>query len=191
MTEEVRLKSHLYRASGEGLPATLTMPEWRRTLADFHDRCAYCGSAAVDVLEHFVPISRGGGTTPGNCLPACEPCDSRKAGKRPDDLNDVFGAETMRCLRAYLTGRSTGVDVVPKAPRAPRVHRIDGVMTSTKLSRDQRAAVDAIAAHRRRTTARVGYTVADALREAVNLLIAANPLAAHPAPKSKRAKGGS
>lgn len=188
MTEEARLKSHLYRASGDGLPATLTMPEWRRTLADFHDRCAYCGSADIDVLEHFVPISRGGGTTPGNCLPACEGCDSRKAGKMPDDLDATFGAETMRGLRLYLAGRSTGVDVVPKPARVRHIHRIDGVMTSTKLSHAQRASVEAIVDHRRRTTSRCGYNVSDALREAVNLLIAANPL---PAPKRKRApKGG-
>ena len=116
MTEEARLKSHLYRASGDGLPATLTMPEWRRTLADFHGRCAYCGGTDVSVMEHFVPVARGGGTTAGNCLPSCEPCNATRGGKHPDALDATLGAATLAGLRRYLTSRSTGVDVVPRTP---------------------------------------------------------------------------
>lgn len=118
--EEARLDMHLTRALRRGLPATLTTVEWTRTVADFHGRCAYCGNADVSVMEHFVPVARGGGTTAGNCLPSCEPCNTMKGSRHPDALGTMLGAATLAGLRRYLAGRSTGVDVVPRVPPPQR-----------------------------------------------------------------------
>lgn len=134
--EQHRLDTHLTRALRRGLPATLTLTEWHRTVADFHGRCAYCAHADVSVMDHFIPVARGGGTTAGNCLPACEPCNTTKGGKHPDALDATLGAATLAGLRRYLASCSTGVDVVPRTPapakRRParkRTNRIDVPLT--------------------------------------------------------------
>lgn len=146
--DQARLDEHITRALRRGLPATLTLPEWHRTVADFHGRCAYCGNADVSVIEHFVPVARGGGTTAGNCLPACEPCNSTKGGKHPDALDATLGAATLAGLRRYLTSRSTGADVVPRTP-PPQRRRVGKGRTGkivVKLTADQYRQISAAAA---------------------------------------------
>ena len=39
--------------------------------------CCYCGDPAT-VLDHFVPVSRGGTDNRDNLWPSCEPCNSSK-----------------------------------------------------------------------------------------------------------------
>jgi 5-methylcytosine-specific restriction endonuclease McrA len=49
-------------------------------------RCQYCGvkAAATELtLDHILPRSRGGRTTPENLCAACKPCNSRKGGRTP------------------------------------------------------------------------------------------------------------
>jgi 5-methylcytosine-specific restriction endonuclease McrA len=43
----------------------------------FGGRCAYCPARAT-TWDHIVPVSKGGRTEPGNMLPACMSCNSRK-----------------------------------------------------------------------------------------------------------------
>lgn len=67
------------RARQHALPATLTVSEWQAILAAHQHRCAYCGRDDVALTQdHVVPVSRGGGTTADNIVPACKPCNSRK-----------------------------------------------------------------------------------------------------------------
>ncbi len=43
--------------------------------------CHYCGGsfpAASLTMDHVVPIIRGGKSTPGNVVPACKECNSKK-----------------------------------------------------------------------------------------------------------------
>jgi rRNA maturation protein Nop10 len=37
-------------------------------------------------LDHYIPLSLGGGTTKKNCLPACVLCNSEKLGKSPGEF---------------------------------------------------------------------------------------------------------
>ena len=49
-------------------------------------RCQYCGTkgTAVDLsLDHIMPRSRGGRTTPDNLCVACKACNSRKGNRTP------------------------------------------------------------------------------------------------------------
>lgn len=46
-------------------------------LYQFNGRCAYCPATAT-TWDHIVPVSAGGKTVPGNILPACLSCNSRK-----------------------------------------------------------------------------------------------------------------
>ena len=48
----------------------------------FNGRCAYCPQPA-STFDHFEPVARGGLTIPGNMLPACVPCNSRKRDGDP------------------------------------------------------------------------------------------------------------
>lgn len=66
-------------------PATLTTADYRRTLEFFGGGCAYCGSTDELEVEHFIPISKGGGLTPDNTVPACRTCNSDKGGKAPHE----------------------------------------------------------------------------------------------------------
>lgn len=48
----------------------------------YENRCAYCGGP-VETWDHLVPITLGGETVPGNMVPACRSCNSRKRAKDP------------------------------------------------------------------------------------------------------------
>ncbi len=52
---------------------------WQRKLAA--GLCAYCGKkfAAADLtMDHVVPLARGGRSTRGNVVPACQACNAEK-----------------------------------------------------------------------------------------------------------------
>lgn len=185
LVSKARLMPQIYRTRGERLPSTLSLAEWSRTVADFGGRCAYCETSPAEKMDHFVPVSRGGGTTPGNCVPACAACDSHKWARHPDDLAALFGAATVARVRAYLATRSTGADVIPRPAKPRNVRRIDGPMVTVTMTRETRRVMEEGVAMVRRTGGRLSMTVTDALREGADLW-----LAAHPAPKTKRSKGG-
>lgn len=47
-------------------------------------RCHYCGSESGQMTrDHIVPKSKGGVTRPINIVPACMPCNNRKADRWP------------------------------------------------------------------------------------------------------------
>lgn len=96
------IRSALVRARRAHLPATLTEKEWARTVEFFGDRCALCGGA-WSLVEHAVPIDLGGGTTVGNCLPACVGCNVRKGKRVLDALSThEFSSERLRNAREWL-----------------------------------------------------------------------------------------
>jgi hypothetical protein len=80
--EQVILNGHKRRvlvrgASGDG---GVSRRDWLRLVRRYRGCCAYCGeSEASPVIEHVIPVSRGGRHTIGNVLPACGPCNSRKS----------------------------------------------------------------------------------------------------------------
>jgi len=85
--EEQRIKVHLYRARKACTPATLTLGQWITTLERYHYHCAYCTTEAYEVLEHYIPITAGGGTTQENCVPACRTCNLKKHNDHPERLS--------------------------------------------------------------------------------------------------------
>jgi 5-methylcytosine-specific restriction endonuclease McrA len=57
---------------------------WQNRIA--RGECHYCGetfSPRELTLDHVVPLSRGGRSTRGNCVPACKVCNSRKQSLLP------------------------------------------------------------------------------------------------------------
>lgn len=82
------LRYNLQRATKRGLPATLTVKQWMKTLDDFTWLCAYCQIRPYQCIEHFFPLELGGGTTPGNIVPACFKCNARKVSYLPQSVLD-------------------------------------------------------------------------------------------------------
>ena len=66
----------------EGLPATLTEKEWQELLRLCQNKCYYCGSGFSGnnpvERDHKIPLSKGGGYTKENIVPACRNCNARK-----------------------------------------------------------------------------------------------------------------
>jgi hypothetical protein len=72
---------HNARALLKGREATLTLTQWRNILTAFDNSCAYCEhklTSKFPMMEHVVPIMRGGGTTAGNVVPTCGYCNTNK-----------------------------------------------------------------------------------------------------------------
>jgi 5-methylcytosine-specific restriction endonuclease McrA len=85
-----------------GQPATLTCAEWVNILNHFEGKCAYCGKNG-DNLEHFIPLSQGGGTTYNNCVPACQSCNVLKGNQHPDDISDPRLTPGIQRIYTYIS----------------------------------------------------------------------------------------
>lgn len=80
--EVSRIQVSQRRARKRQLPATLTILQWEAILVAYKGRCAYCGKKAPKLTQdHVVPVSKGGGYTAENIVPACKSCNSRKGGR--------------------------------------------------------------------------------------------------------------
>lgn len=95
---ERRRKNPSYRARGvvntqlryarvRGLPATLTVEQWEAIKKAYGFRCAYCGGTPKRLTQdHVIAVTRGGGYTPDNIVPACQSCNARKGNKPPPTI---------------------------------------------------------------------------------------------------------
>ena len=92
------------RARAAGVRADLTLTEWIRTIDDFGGRCAYCGQRPYTVMEHYVAIRFGGGTTASNCVPACGSCNVMKA--KAELGKAAFPVDALERVGRYLTRRA-------------------------------------------------------------------------------------
>ncbi len=102
------ISSALSRARTAGKPATLASQEWALACAYFRGSCAYCRTRHAMVLEHFLPITLGGGTTVENCVPACIECNGKKASRHPDTLTELFEASNITQIRDYFEAAKQG-----------------------------------------------------------------------------------
>lgn len=73
----------------------------------FGGRCAYCPEPAT-TWDHLVAVANGGKTEPGNILPACKRCNSRKRARDPfefiENQPDVHPALWDRIALAFHLG---------------------------------------------------------------------------------------
>jgi 5-methylcytosine-specific restriction endonuclease McrA len=82
------VKRHNERAIGQGLPGTLTLNEWVKTLDSLEWKCAYCGGE-YEELDHWIPLAaRQRGTTKLNCIPACSRCNRKKGSLHPSSIGE-------------------------------------------------------------------------------------------------------
>lgn len=82
--QKKRVENLSRRAKQRGLSNGLTLGDWRRAIQHFQGMCAYCGNPMTDIQkEHFIPLSRGGGFSADNIVPACRACNLDKSNKDP------------------------------------------------------------------------------------------------------------
>lgn len=75
------MRSQIRTARLARLPKGFSIKNWREVLAEFGNKCAYCGAGGKLTQDHFVPVSRGGGYVNGNIVPACSHCNPSKRDK--------------------------------------------------------------------------------------------------------------
>lgn len=72
------------RSRINNLPSTLTIEQWLFIKKVYNNRCAYCGKNSQKLTQdHVVPVSKGGGYTIDNIVPACRSCNSKKGNRKP------------------------------------------------------------------------------------------------------------
>lgn len=104
--DNVRINNQRRTARKRDLPSTLTEQNWQHALAHFHGCCAYCSNppSLFDLhtilhQEHHKPLSKGGGYTPDNILPACQSCNLSKRAKSPEIwLIERFGKRKAKVI---------------------------------------------------------------------------------------------
>lgn len=83
------------RAQKRKLPSTFTDADWECSLNYFHGCCAYCGRPPglwhTLARDHFVPVSKNGGYTPNNIVPACHGEGGCNNAKSDSDASDWLG----------------------------------------------------------------------------------------------------
>ncbi len=110
--EDRVLRRQLDRAMRHGCKATLTLAEWIETLNHYDRHCAYCLTGPYEAMEHHTPIIQGGGTTVGNCVPACKSCNARKSDHHPDEI--YKRAHAVILVEEYLSQRALPQPALPQ-----------------------------------------------------------------------------
>lgn len=77
---KVLMSGHTRRAKKRKVINDLTEEQWKFVVDSYSGKCVYCGKPA-DSMDHVVPISKGGGHTQENVVPACLSCNSKKNNK--------------------------------------------------------------------------------------------------------------
>lgn len=91
------------------LPTGFTPDDWDRALGYFNGCCAVCGRQMRDLfsthtaaMDHWIPISKGGGFIPSNIVPLCHGvggCNNRKSNRDPVEfLESTFGKHRARSI---------------------------------------------------------------------------------------------
>lgn len=76
------LYNAIHKARKLSLPDTLTSEQWIAIQAAYNYRCAYCGcKPKLLTQDHVIPLSKGGGTTADNIVPACGHCNYSKGNR--------------------------------------------------------------------------------------------------------------
>lgn len=55
--------------------------DWKRMLARADGICCYCSKPGKLVMDHIIPLARGGRHSIGNVAPVCVPCNSSKSAR--------------------------------------------------------------------------------------------------------------
>lgn len=109
------------RTRKKSLVKDFTTKQWRECKSVFNNECAYCGEKPKTLTQdHFIPMSRGGGLTKSNIVPACRRCNS---SKRDEDFliwyhrQKFYDSEREKAILEYIKSNSqsqNGSFVLPR-----------------------------------------------------------------------------
>lgn len=78
--------NQIRRSAAKTTERNFSAADWKRALSFFSNKCAYCDEPLNKThQEHFTPLSKGGGYTKNNIIPACPKCNQSKGNKNPLD----------------------------------------------------------------------------------------------------------
>lgn len=81
----------------------ITVKEWMAIVKLSDKKCIYCRSSEKLVVDHFIPISKGGGHLKINIVPACNVCNSSKWNRLPKDwIKKKFDLKTYRRVLRFI-----------------------------------------------------------------------------------------
>ena len=89
-----------YRARKRAAVGSFTPAEWLALVEQYGGRCAYCGESGALEADHRVPLSRGGGNTIDNILPACRVCNARKHRLTEEEFRVRLASESPHNLQS-------------------------------------------------------------------------------------------
>lgn len=86
--ESSRRRHHARKARELNVSVNFTLNDWNEAKEHFNHCCAYCGKESKRLTQdHFIAVSRGGGYTKDNIIPACISCNS---SKRDEDFYEWY-----------------------------------------------------------------------------------------------------
>lgn len=111
--DKVRMYSQRRTARVNELPNTLTETEWEEVLYHFGHSCSYCGIHQDDLKtvlnqEHVIPVTKKGGYTADNIIPACKSCNSSKSNRDFEEWYSEHGSFTLERYEKivrYISGK--------------------------------------------------------------------------------------
>lgn len=88
--EKRRMLSRVNRANRRAMQSiggSYTAKEIQGLYEEQEGLCAYCGIRLFDEyqVDHYIPLTKGGGNTIDNLLCACETCNKSKGNKMPEE----------------------------------------------------------------------------------------------------------
>lgn len=90
--QKIKVLMNRRRARVAAALATLTAEQWTAILELYGNACVYCGRPGKMTMDHVVPVSRGGGTTADNVVPACQSCNSSKNARTVEEWRKLSSA---------------------------------------------------------------------------------------------------
>lgn len=101
-----RIARYRQRRVDLGLTASFIGVRFSQSLKERDgDGCVYCGGDERMAVNHMVPITQGGTDDVDNLGNACRFCNSRKAGRRPEEAGITFRSKTAEAAYArYVRG---------------------------------------------------------------------------------------
>lgn len=100
-------------ARANKLTNTFTEDEWKGALLHFGNTCAYCGIHQDDLdivlnQEHVIPVTKKGGYTADNIIPACRSCNSSKSDRDFEEWyseRNSFSLERYKKIISYISSK--------------------------------------------------------------------------------------
>jgi len=87
-----------------GVGGAYSYVEWLLLVVEYGGRCAYCSRVAILHADHRTPLAHGGSNRIENILPACAPCNLRKATMTEVEFRARLLSERQRKIDGEAAG---------------------------------------------------------------------------------------